>query len=614
MSTGTDRHVEYEYIVVGSGAGGGPVAANLAEAGHKVLLLEAGGNPAQLADARLPEDYDVPAFHPFASENEAMKWDFYVRHYSNDEQQKRDPKFLPGRNGVLYPRAGTLGGCTAHNAMIMVYPHNTDWDYIAKLTGDTSWKATNMRRYFERMEDCHYRPLSRWLNKLLGFNPTRHGFGGWLSTEKAVPMVVLRDGDLMGVILKSAKEAFEEITHPLKRILWFLKGKADPNDWRLVKADAFGLRYPPLTTREYVRVGSRERILDVAKKHPDKLNIELNALATRVLFDNENRAIGVEYLKGERLYRAHANPSSDAGERRQAFASRETILCGGAFNTPQLLMLSGVGPRRELERHGIEVRLDLSGVGTNLQDRYEVSVVNRMKADWEVLAGAKFGKGDPQYQEWEAEKKGVYTTNGGALVVIKKSQPSRPLPDLFCLALMARFEGYFPSYSGDVARHHNYLSWVVLKAHTVNTAGTVTLRSADPRDTPLINFHYFDKSSDAAGEDLDSVVDGIQFVRKMTSRIGKHIEEEELPGKKVQTRDELRQFVQDNAWGHHASCSCPIGPREKNGVVNGKLQVYGTKNLRIADASVFPKIPGFFIVSSVYMIGEKASDVILADA
>ena len=276
-------------------------------------------------------------------------------------------------------------------------------------------------------------------------------------------------------------------------------------------------------------------------------------------------------------------------------------------------MLSGIGPRQELERHGIQVRVDLPGVGKNLQDRYEVSVVNRMKEDWEVLAGAKFAKGDPYYQEWESKKEGVYTTNGGVLAVIKHSKQGQ-LPDLFCLGLLAKFQGYYPGYSDQVAKHHNYLSWVVLKAHTVNRAGAVRLRSADPRDTPLINFHYFDEGNDTGQRDLDSVVEGIEFVREMTARMSEHIAEEELPGKEVSSPEELRQFVKDSAWGHHASCSCPVGPRDRNGVVNGNFQVHGTKNLRIVDASVFPKIPGFFIVSSVYMVGEKASDVILADA
>ena len=154
-----------EYIVVGSGAGGGTVAARLAEAGRKVILLEAGGDPKELAGAdavskegRLPCDYDVPAFHAFASENEAMKWDYFVRHYADLDTQKLDPKYSADYDGqavdgVLYPRAGTLGGCTAHNAMILVYPHNADWDYIADLTGDSSWGASKMRTYFERLEN-----------------------------------------------------------------------------------------------------------------------------------------------------------------------------------------------------------------------------------------------------------------------------------------------------------------------------------------------------------------------------------------------------------------------------------------------------------------------------
>ena len=401
----------------------------------------------------------------------------------------------------------------------------------------------------------------------------------------------------------------------MKRIRWGIFGRGDPNDWRLVKGDAVGIRLPPLSTFRGGRNGTREFLLDVQEKYAGNLTIELDALATKVLFDDTNRAIGVEYLKGERLYQAHYQPSDQPGETKSVRASREVILAGGAFNTPQLLMLSGIGPEEELKKHGIDVRVHLPGVGQNLQDRYEVGVVNRMKKNWKVLEGALFDNSDAQYKEWQGSRSGVYTTNGAVLAVIKKSVTSRPLPDLFCFAVVGKFRGYEPDYSRSILDHRNYLTWAVLKAHTNNTGGTVTLRSADPRERPDINFHYFDEGNDERQEDLESVVDGIEFVRETTAHIQHLIEEEEAPGKDKMSREHLRQFVKDNAWGHHASCTCKIGTRDDPmAVLDTDLRVYGTQGLRVVDASVFPRIPGFFIVSSVYMVAEKAAEVILKAA
>ena len=312
---------------------------------------------------------------------------------------------------------------------------------------------------------------------------------------------------------------------------------------------------------------------------------------------------------------AHPGASSAPGELRMAAARREVILAGGAFNTPQLLMLSGIGDPAVLGEVGIPTRVALRGVGRNLQDRYEVPVVNRMRKPWEMLDGATFTARDPQYREWAARRKGVYVSNGALLCVVQRSAVGQPVPDLFCYALLAPFRGYKPGYSEEIRTRHDCLTWIVLKGHTNNRGGSVTITSPDPRVRPEVDFRYFEEGTDAGGDDLQAVVEGIKLARRMTEGMKPElVAEEELPGDGKKTDAELKEFVRDHAWGHHASCTCAIGPEAQGGVLTTDFKVHGTERLRVVDASVFPRVPGLFIVCAVYMVAEKAAERIIAQA
>ena len=617
----------FDYIVVGSGAGGGTVAARLAEAGMSVLVLEAGADPATVRAPGLPEDYDVPAFHPFASENKAMAWNYRV-HDFGDDAERQPGADASGRCGVLYPRASTLGGCTAHHAMILTVPHDSDWNNIAERTGDPSWRAAEMRRYFQRLENCRYRPLWRFIARITGgrVNPTGHGWDGWLDVEVPTPAEAFGDWRLIKMILRAIAADLElpgrsrlvglgrALERLIERTRRFLIGEDDPNDLRLKGQLAEGLTVAPLSTSRGRRRGARERVQSAMKAYP--LRVEFDALATRVLIDERLRAVGVEYLKGRDLYRARPEPARDPGALCRVNARREVILGAGAFNTPQLLMLSGVGPAEELSRHGIEARVALDGVGRNLQDRYEVGIVHRTHRPWACLDGVAFEVGDPAYRQWE-HGRGMYCSNGAAVAFSLRSSAARVQnspPDLFVMALVTRFIGYFTGYSDLVRKSRGDVTFAVLKAHTNNCGGRVRLVSADPRDPPAIDFCGFEEGTDARGEDLDAVVEGAERVRGMARKSPGILEPEDTPGADCNGADRLKEFVRRHAWGHHASCTCPIGPKDAGGVLTSDFRVHGVQNLRVVDASVFPRIPGFFIACAIFMVAEKAAEVILEAA
>jgi choline dehydrogenase len=662
---------EFDYIVVGSGAGGGPLAARLAEAGKKVLLLEAG-------DCVANRNYLIPSFHPQSTEDPSLAWHYFVKHYDQprgDDSNDSDPG--PGQR-ILYPRGGSVGGSTAVNAMISVLPH----------PDDLGWTITKMEKY--------YRRVVSWLNVRTP-NPTiLLGAGGNPLGEADVKLLTA----IVGAAAALGRHDFFRGSAPLAfgeemRNLLNLLLSANVNDEKLRNPTVEGVfSFPLATTERGARNGARERIIQAATAANSNLTVKTNALVTRVLFEhrgddlvlyvrdeqsgtlreadptNEDeirrakpRAIGVEFLDGPRLYKAHIGPTNDPTTAKKLVitAKREVILAAGAFNTPQLLLLSGIGPAEELKRFPAIAQVAVSeGVGRNLQDRYEVGVVHEIQRrtikvpnplfnpfipffgprfidvpapvpfgiDYRLLGPCAFtGTDDDECAQRWLRREGVYTTNGSIASVLKRSEVGRDKPDLHIFGLPGVFRGYHPGYAAQSVADKHHFSWVVLKGYNENRAGRVVLATDKPWDRPDINFHSFYEGKDGDGaedgahhRDRRAVVQGIRWVRDAIDRQNEKLVPlgvemvETWPGRSKTSDDDLNTWVEQEAWGHHACCTAARGDDGGSGaVLDEHYRVRAVEGLRVVDASVFARIPGTFIVMSVYMISEEAADVILSD-
>ena len=607
----------YDYIVVGSGPGGGPLACRLARAGKKVLLIEAGDDQGNSVP------YQVPALSLQSSEYVPMTWQYYVSHSQDEAFQAQDSKMTydkpsggiyigdqPQPNytpkGILYPRAAALGGCSAHNALITMYPHRSDWNYIASLTQDNSWKADNMRKYFVAIENNEY--ISLTTNPLSLLDPlipiTGHGYNGWLTTSLTDLWLVVTDLKLLSIV-KTAILAMGQSTLNILDPIATVDGLAsvlyrDLNENSAARDGREGVYQMPIAVDNGFRSGPQQFILDTKAQFPNNLDIWKNTLVTNIIFetgtDGKPRAVGVEYLQGQSLYRADPRASSaDGGTPGSVRASKEVIISAGAFNTPQLLKLSGIGPRQELESHNISVVVDLPGVGTNLQDRYETTIFGETATDFDVIKGCEFYRtpNDPCLKKWQegstAHDKGVYASNGIALAIVKKSSSAAAGddPDIFIAGAPVAFKGYYEGYAADATQNATRWTWLTLKGHTRNRAGTVTLQSDNPRDPPRIHFNYWNEPGNAA-LDAAAVVEGMKFTRKMLRDVGGFTET--WPGMGKVPDNQLEDWVKKEAWGHHASCTCPIGTdSDPMAVLDSKFRVRGVNGLRVVDASVFPK-------------------------
>ncbi|KAK8090506.1 choline dehydrogenase [Apiospora phragmitis] len=312
----------------------------------------------------------------------------------------------------------------------------------------------------------------------------------------------------------------------------------------------------------YERSSPRDLVYDVATaKNPDgskyKLDIATNTLVTKVNFDTTGekpKATGVDYLFGESLYRANprASLTEDGGIPGSVSRSREAILYDGTFNTPQILKLSGVGPADELEKFNVPVIKNLPGMGTNLQDKQTPTYLHRYEL-------------------------GVTAEVSSDFVLVEK-----------CCYLADGDECYDQYINGEGALKGPY------------TIGGLAVG-------------YFMTSSQAEGEH-DIWVGGLPAIDEIRPLDGSSFTQVWPPRNVTDDDAALREWIAEEAWGHHASCLCPIGADgDPMAVLDSSFRVRGIDGLRVVDASAFPKVVGTFPVLSIYLMSEKSADVILAD-
>lgn len=626
----------YDYIVVGSGPGGAPVAVNLAKAGYSVLILEAGDDQS-----------DDPSTHALALSvpKPTNRWDFFVKLYSNDTQTLRSNHLTwkradgtlwvgSGRDapadakllGVHYPRGATLGGSSTINAAGAVLPSASDWDSIGELTGDRSWSNAKFREILQRVERNLYLPRGT----------PGHGFDGYLPIAGNDGTVWANQPDLTEVFKSMVSSVGDDPADVIKMVQRDINSDSPTRD---TTQGLFSLPFHANATfsrfsaRDLIRATLAARKPNGDAKYP--LTLRTNALATRVLFDKPRkgkipRATGVEFLSGASVYRADPrHNSSHTGTKLTATARREVILSAGVFNTPQLLLLSGIGPASHLASHNIPLLVPLPSVGTRLQDNHELPLIGLARRPLVSLPTTPpdppctFGSpGDPCLTAFTDHQTGPYARagiNSNAFLLRTNHTPYPNATDVLLFTLPGvAFRGFWPAEANASSippEPPGTVSLSMVKLHPQSPrAGTVRLRSGDARDAPAVNFELF---AEGAATDLGAFADAAAWVRGVFAGVQgpagpvRGVEPpcvgDEKGGGCSRAADE--QWVRDRVFGHHATGTCAMGE-----VVDSRLRVKGVEGLRVVDGSVFPRVMGAFPVLATFLVGEKGSEDILADA
>jgi choline dehydrogenase len=486
-----------------------------------------------------------------------------------------------------------------------------------------------MREIFVRMENNHY----------LTPGTPGHGFNGYFDTMRSGASIWTGQDDLLTVLGTASGHLGQNPSDIGTNLL------ADPNALSPARDQTEGVfGCSQHADSAWRRFSSRDYVLETAnavdasgeKKY--NLTVQLNTLATKVLFTDVNhprktpKAKGIEFLQGQSVYRADPrNTASNQGTVGRAYARKEVILSGGAFNSPQLLKLSGIGPAAELAQFDIDVLVDLPGVGTNLQDNYEVPVVGHAARDIQQptpdpnAPTCFFGApGDPCIDLWR-QGQGPYTEGATLNSIFRKTAyPASGERDMFVVGGMFALRGFWPPTDSVPADPPNTFGFSTVKINPQSRSGTVLLKSADPRDTPEINFHLFKENDAGTDLDLNAELDTVKFVRRVFADIPAPLGpivpvEPPCPGTPAADGtcdDEAdKEWIKNQIFGHHPTSTCAIGAdNNPMAVLDSKFRVRGVRGLRVVDASSFPRVPGAFPVLPTFLLSEKATESVLEDA
>ena len=532
--------MKFDYIIIGAGSAGCVLANRLTEQSKNNVALFEAGQSSNIWKVKMPLALLYTMHDP------KYNW----KYYSEPEP------FLYNRR-LFCPRGKMIGGCSAHNGMVFVRGNRNDYERWESF-GLKSWSYKKILPYFKKIET--------WSG---GENQYRGSFG-LLPVDQSK-----NDNPLFKSFLGAASEAGHTINP----------------DMNGEDQEGFGMF--DTTIHKGERASVSKYYLDPAKNRKN-LSIFSNSFVEKIIFEGK-KAVGIKV-------RINKSTARESGKVEIIYANKEVILSGGSINSPQLLMVSGVGPAEHLKEKGIEVLHSLEGVGKNLQDHLETYIQQECKTPDTLYTYTKLIPKILAGIQWFLSRTGPcsqsYLEAGG----FAKSSNERKFANV-------QFH-FFPSFVIDHGlvnpSSHGYQ--LHASPNHPKSRGLITLNSSNPYDYPKILFNYLENE-----DDLKQTRECIHVARKILSQtsLSKHAGKEVSPGSDKQSDDELNEYIRSNAeTAYHPCGTCKMGI-DGNSVVDENLKVKGIQNLRVVDASVMPEIPSANLNAPTLMIAEKASDLII---